>query len=266
MYLMLVILLLSFTGPAMFISSFFSHHVSPYEVASPLTLALVGAAFIGIMPSLVSTARVMLWEDARVLVFPVVIIVWGLFGSTVLGTYVFEDAEANAVYMLLWLIGVLALTAFSIPMLIAQFREPRLDLASLVPFPGWTKPLVAILGSAHFGLGVGLLGAPAFWGAMVPWDTNLVDSRVLGAWCLGLGVGLLAALAEDDLMRLGGGMLAMLGVGITEIVALVLFAGEVDWSSWQAASVVALAVGLISVGLVGPILVKMNDQERQIHR
>ncbi len=266
MYLMFVVLLLSFTGPAMFISSFFDHHVSPWEVASPLTLALVGAALVGILPALVAASRVLLWEDARVLVAPVVVIVWGLLLTTTIGTFVLDDAPRNAVYMLLWLVGITALALFAIPMLISQFREPRLDLAVLVPFPGWTKPLVAILGSAHFGLGVGLIGAPAFWSQRIPWDTNLLDARVLGVWCVGLGVGLLGALAEDDLMRLGAGMKAMFGIGVAELVALACNTGAVDWSSWEAASVLALAGGLIAVGLVGPALVTMSDQHRQIHR
>lgn len=257
-YLLFVTLVLVVTGPALAISSFLDHRVSAWVVASPVTLALVGGAFTAIIPALVSTSTAALWENARVLALPVVIVVWGLLAVTVVGVVWRGDAASRAWYLVMWLVGLGALALGSVPVLVAQFREPRLDLARILPLPAWTKPPIAVLGSGHLGLGVGLLGAPEFWGRRIPWDTNLVDARVLGVWCLGLGVGLLGALAEDDLLRLRGGMRIMLGVGIAELAALAIFADEIDGWRWDTGAALALAGGLVATGVVGQLIVRAH--------
>lgn len=264
LYLMLVVLLLVVVGPAMAISSFTSHHISSWQVESPLTLALIGFAFIGILPALVFSSRFRLWEDVRIIYTSVVTIVFGLFGVTVYSGFIANEAPRQNVYMLLWVVGIAMLAAAAIPALVAQLREPRLDLDYLAPLPRITVPLIAILGAAHFGLGAALIGGPAFWGELIPWDVNAMDARALGVWCLGLGVGLLFALAENDLFRALGGCRAMIGVGVAQLVAYLTNLGAIDWISWSGGAALALAVGLIATGVIGIALVKRSPAQREI--
>ncbi|MFJ7071699.1 hypothetical protein [Streptomyces sp. NPDC098781] len=82
----------------------------------------------------------------------------------------------------------------------------------------------------------------------MPWRTGRLDAQALGVWALALGVGVLGALAEDDLTRSRPALLALPGTAVALTVILAARAGEVEWSSGPALSLVCMVAGLLLAG------------------
>ncbi|MGW1966455.1 hypothetical protein ACWCPD_40090 [Streptomyces sp. NPDC001935] len=130
------------------------------------------------------------------------------------------------------------------------------------PLPGWSKPALAVLGSAWLGIGTGLLVRPGFWADFVPWSVSRADAQGLGVWALALGVGVLGALAEDDLGRTGPALTALPGTAVAVTVVLACRASAVDWSSGPALCLVAMVAGLLLAGLSGRVLLARSPAAR----
>lgn len=131
-----------------------------------------------------------------------------------------------------WLFVLGVLSVFALVALAWQYLAPARPIGpSTAPLPGWSKPALAVLGSAWLGIGAGLLTRPGFWGGFVPWATNRADAQALGVWALALGVGVLGALAEDDLTRTGAALIALPCTAVTVTVVLACRASAVDWHS-----------------------------------
>ncbi|MGE9808738.1 hypothetical protein [Janibacter sp. G1551] len=225
-----------------------------WPFTSQVSSALMGAGLLGVVPMMFSAAVRPHWEGVRIAVLPAGVLVATMAVLAVVhrGDLALDGGPVVAVVLAWgWLLAMVALTVAILVVLVAQSREPGFPLARTAPLPRWALPLVAVLGSAFFGLGVGLLGGTTFWAAVIPWETSTLDARALGAWALTLGVALLQALAEDDLERVRPGLYAIVLMGFLGLVGLVWHAGEIDWATWGAASIVALLAGLLTTGLVG---------------
>ena len=232
-----------------------------WTIASPVTAALLGAGFIGAVPMLLHCITRVLWEQIRVPVIAVAsvltlmtVVTIGNIGRTGVATGSIMDPA----FLLgaAWLLGVGGLTLGTLASLCLQLFEPALPLARTTALPRWTLPLIALQGTGLAGLGFGLLAQPRFWARQVPWRMNAIDARMIGAWCLALGVALLAALVEDDLARVQGGLLGITGIGALALLALAVRHRQVDWSGWAAWSGLVLILGMTATGLVGSVLAR----------
>ena len=232
-----------------------------WTIASPMTAALLGAGLIGAGPLLLHCITRALWEEIRVGVLAVAsvltlmtVVTIGNIGQTGLTSGSIMDPE----FLLgaAWLLGVGGLTFGTLAALCLQLFEPGLPLARIAPLPRWTRPLIALEGTGLAGLGFGLLARPRFWAEQVPWRMNAIDARMIGAWCLALGVALLAALVEDDLVRVQGGLLGITGIGGLALLALAVRHRQVDWSGWAAWSGLVLLAGMTATGLIGCLLAR----------
>ncbi|BDM71055.1 hypothetical protein HEK616_45420 [Streptomyces nigrescens] len=229
---------------------------SAWKSAGPLSPALVGAAMLGVAPGLFTVGRARVWEEVRTLVLPLAVVLVGLFAVSLLNAGRLQAAAGGAVVLVLFslgwvaVLGVLAVCALTA--LVRQYLKPvRPPAARLAPLPGWSKPFLAVLGSAWFGIGTGLLVSPRFWADFVPWAVNRPDAQALGVWAIALGVGVLGALAEDDLTRTRPALLALPGIALALAVVLGVRAAEVDWSSGPALSLVTMVAGLLLAGTIG---------------
>ncbi|MGZ6733507.1 MAG: hypothetical protein ACXVDH_02600 [Nocardioides sp.] len=232
-----------------------------WTIESPVTAALLGAGFIGAVPMLLHCVTRVLWEEIRVPVIAVAsvltlmtVVTIGDIGRTGITTGSIMDPA----FLLgaAWLLGVGGLTLGTLAALCLQLFEPALPLGRLAALPRWTLPLIALEGTGLAGLGFGLLATPGFWAQQMPWPMNAIDARMIGAWCLALGVALLAALVEDDLVRVRGGLLGVTGIGTLALVALAVRHRQVDWSGWAAWSGLALIAGMTATGFVGGMLAR----------
>ena len=230
-----------------------------WTVTSPVTAALLGAGFIGAVPLLLHSITRTLWEEVRVPTVAVVTVLTLLFVLTVanLGQSGLHTGNLLHPAFLLgaaWLLGVGGLTLGLLAALCLQLFEPALPLTRGAAFPRWALPLVALQGAGLAGLGFGLAIKPDFWAPQLPWRASHLDARMLGAWCLALGVALLAALVEDDLTRVRGGLLGIACIGVLALLGLAVRHGAVDWSGWAAWCAVVLVLGMTATGIIGSML------------
>jgi hypothetical protein len=232
------------------------HVLGAWTSPEPLSSGLVGAAMLGVSPGLFAIGRARVWEEARTLVYPLAVVILGLLAVSLLNADKLQVAEGGALLLVLFSLGWVAvlgvLAVCTVVCLFLQHLKPRLPLGDrVVPLPGWSKPLLAVLGSAWFGIGSGLLVIPRYWAGFVPWSVNRPDAQALGVWALALGVGILGALAEDDMSRVRPAMLALPGVAIAVSVVLGARASEVGWTSGPGLSLIAMVGGLFAAGVMG---------------
>ncbi|MGI5460690.1 hypothetical protein ACQEWB_47505 [Streptomyces sp. CA-249302] len=235
------------------------HVFGAWPSPDSLSQGLVGAAMLGTAPALFTVNRARLWQQARTLLYPLAVVLVGLFLVSLLDAdRLYLATGGNIVPVLFslgWLLTLGALTIAAAVLLTWQHLTPATPLAaSTAPLPGWSKPALAVLGSSWLGIGAGLVTRPGFWADFVPWSTNRLDAQALGVWALALGVGILGALAEDDLDRTRPALLALPGAGAAVTLVLAFRAPGVDWSSGPALGLVCMVGGLFLAGASGRVL------------
>ncbi|MFI1975555.1 hypothetical protein [Streptomyces wedmorensis] len=286
-------------GGLLAVTGLFGYRAGAWVSPEALSPGLVGAAMLGVAPALFTIGRARVWEDVRSLALPLVTVLVGLFAVSLLNAGSLQAFHGGPIFLALfslgWVatLGVLALAA--VGCLAAQYRRPVRAVRPaddgdgdgdgdgngdsegdhdghaghgaggaphrpVAPLPGWSKPLLAVLGSGWLGIGAGLLAFPGFWGPLVPWTVNRADAQGLGVWALSLGVGVLASLAEDDLARTRPALLAVPAVALALSVVLAVRAGSVDWASGPGVSLVALVTGLFVTGVSGRWLLSRAER------
>ncbi|MFJ9850667.1 hypothetical protein [Streptomyces sp. NPDC101150] len=254
-------------GGLLAVVSLSGHVLSAWVSPTPLSSGVVGAAMVGVAPGLFTIGRAQVWEEVRTLVLPLAIVLVGLFVVSVLNGGRLQAAEGGSLVLVLFSLGwvaVLGLLAVCAVVCVAwQYRKPALPLGEPgAPLPGWSKPFLAVLGSAWLGIGAGLLVLPGFWADFVPWSVSRPDAQALGVWGVALGVGVLGALVEDDLGRLRPALLALPGVAIAAAVVLGVRAAEVHWMSGPGLSLITLLGGLLLAGVAGRRLLSRRSTHR----
>ncbi|MFD0149814.1 hypothetical protein ACWGQ4_05730 [Streptomyces sp. NPDC055721] len=249
-------------GALLAVTSLTGHAAGAWVSPEALSPGLVGAAMAGVAPALFTLGKARVWEEARTLVLPLVIVLVGLFAVSLLNGGSLQAVHGGPLFLALfslgWVatLGLLALAA--VVCLVAQYRRPAppsgAERPRVAPLPGWSKPLLAVLGSGWLGIGAGLLAFPAFWGPLVPWTVNRADAQGLGVWALALGVGVLGSLVEDDLARIRPALTAVPTVALAAAVVLAVHARAVDWTSGPGISLIALVAGLLATGVSGRLL------------
>ncbi|MFF3448775.1 hypothetical protein ACFYXJ_16770 [Streptomyces sp. NPDC002667] len=240
------------------------HAFGAWRSPESLTPGLIGAAMLGTAPGLFAVNRARAWHEARSLVHPLAVVLIGLFTVSLLDAGQLYMARGGSIvpglFSLGWLFVLGTLCVCALIALARQYLAPgRPPGPSGAPLPGWSKPALAVLGSAWLGIGTGLLVRPGFWAGFVPWSVDRLDARALGVWALALGVGVLGALAEDDLGRTGPALIALPGTAAALTVVLVCRASAVDWSSGPALCLVAMVAGLLLAGLSGRVLLARSS-------
>ncbi|MET7982016.1 hypothetical protein [Streptomyces sp. NPDC005281] len=235
------------------------HVFGAWRSPESLTPGLIGAAMLGTAPGLFAVARARAWHEARSLVRPMAVVLVGLFTVSLLDAGHLYMARGGSIVPVLfslgWLFVLGTLCVCAVIALARQYLTPgRPPGPRGAPLPGWSKPALAVLGSAWLGIGTGLLVRPGFWAGFVPWSVNRLDAQALGVWALALGVGVLGALADDDLGRTGPALTALPGTAVAVTVVLACRASAVDWSSGPALCLVAMVAGLLLAGLGGRAL------------
>ncbi|MFE9808881.1 hypothetical protein [Streptomyces sp. NPDC005548] len=243
------------------------HVFGAWRSPESLTPGLIGAAMLGTAPGLFAVSRARAWHEVRTLVLPLAVVLVGLFAVSLLNAGDLYVARGGSVVPVLfslgWLFVLGVLCVFALVALAWQYFAPAEPLGPrTAPLPGWSKPALAVLGSAWLGIGAGLLTRPGFWAAFVPWSTHRVDAQALGVWALALGVGVVGALAEDDLTRTGAALIALPCTAVTVTVVLACRASAVDWHSGPALSLVCMVAGLLFAGASGRVLLTRTSPAR----
>ncbi|MGF1431426.1 hypothetical protein [Kitasatospora sp. LaBMicrA B282] len=254
------------TGALMAGITISGHLFGAWQSPDPLSQGLVGAAMLGTVPGLFAVNRAQRWEEARTLVLPTAVVLLGLLGVSLGNSGRLHLARGGSLFLVLFSLGWIAVLGLLVLGTLAclgrQYLAARVPVQEpAVPLPGWSKPLLALLGAGWFGIGAGLLADPGSWGGFVPWAADRPDAQALGVWALALGVGILGALAEDDLTRTRPALFALPGVAVTAGLVLAARADRVHWGSGPGRSLLGLLVGLLVAGAVGYRLLWQHDRQ-----
>ncbi|MPY37907.1 hypothetical protein FNH09_43880 [Streptomyces adustus] len=239
------------------------HVLGAWPSPGSLSPGLVGAAMLGTSPGLFAVGRAARWQDVRTLVYALGVVLVGLFAVTLLNAGRLYVAHGGGIVAVLFSLGWLFVLGMLCVAALATLTWQHLGAARparprVLPLPAWSKPPLAVLGSAWLGIGTGLLLRPGFWAAFVPWDVARPDAQALGVWALALGTGVLGALAEDDLARTRPALLALPGTALAATLVLAVHARDVDWSSGPALSLVCMLAGLACAGASGLVLLSRS--------
>ncbi|MCZ4121873.1 hypothetical protein [Streptomyces sp. H39-S7] len=244
------------------------HVFGAWKSPEALTPGLLGAAMLGVSPGLLVIGRARVWEEVRTLVLPLAVVLVGLLAVSLRNADDLQVAKGGSVILVLFSLGWIAvlgvLATAAIVCVGRQYTKPALPARKrIAPLPGWSKPLLAVLGSSWLGIGAGLLARPHFWADFVPWTVSRSDAQAVGVWALALGVGVLGALAEDDLHRLRPALLAVPGVALAAAVVLAVHASDVDWTSGPGLSLSVMIGGLLVTGATGTRLLSGGPAARR---
>ncbi|GAA2678488.1 hypothetical protein [Streptomyces lunalinharesii] len=244
------------TGTLLAVVNLTGHTFGAWQSPASLSPGLIGAAMLGVVPGLFAVGRARAWEEVRTLVLPLVVVLVGLFAVSVRNGGELQAVRGGPLFLVLFSLGwvaVLGLLGLGAAVcLLRQYLKPARPRAKrAVPLPGWSKPVLAVLGSAWFGIGAGLLVLPGFWAGLVPWAVGRADAQALGVWALALGIGVLGSLAEDDLDRTRPALLALPGVALAVVVELAGHAAQVHWGSGGGLALLGMVGGLLVAGATG---------------
>lgn len=199
----------------------------PWTVEHRLTAYLLAVSFVAAAVLLRRSAADESWAQARL----AGIAMTALFTALTYATWQERtqlDADFHSAFLRelsspLWLpvcaVGAVASVGFLLVVSVLAVREPE---PSAKVMPILARLLVLAHGLAVGSLGMQLIldpGAHAHW---VPWQTNPLDARTIGAWLIAFAVAELAAAGDGDLVRLRPAMLAevVLALGSLAVVAL----------------------------------------------
>ncbi len=81
------------------------------------------------------------------------------------------------------------------------------------------------------GVGVALFTAPTVLASFWPWKLAILTSQPVGAWLIRLGIFALHSALENDFRRIQAAMVSYLGFAILELLALLRYLANVDWTN-----------------------------------
>ncbi|HZQ09929.1 MAG TPA: hypothetical protein VFD70_25360 [Anaerolineae bacterium] len=225
-----------------------------WTIATPLTAAFLGAAYwsSGVLEFLASREHV--WVRARIAV-PAVFLFTIL---TLIVTLIHRDRfhfdspdfitrSGTWVWLLVYttvpiILGVLWLL---------QARAPRIDPPRAFPMPAWLRVAAFLQAVIMIPVGIALLIAPEAMATVWPWSLTPLTGRAIGAWIVSIGVAAAQAAWENDLERVRVATMSYIAIGVLELIALIRFAGDMNWATAAAWVYIVFLVSFIAVGLGG---------------
>ena len=223
--------------------TYFSWTINP-----PLTAAFLGAGYLASFILEILSARERVWANARVAV-PAV---WVFTFLTLLVTLVhFDRFHFNAPQLItvigtwFWLLvytGVPIIMGFA---WILQVRGPGTDPSRLSPLPNLLRTILAIQ------VGVVMLIAPQAIIPNWPWALSALTCRAIGAWGVGIGIIGIQAFWENDWKRLRSMMISYMAYGVLQLLNLLRFLEEPDWTLPSAWIYSFFVLSIFLVGLFG---------------
>jgi hypothetical protein len=221
---------------------------------SPLSAATIGAGYLGGLAMLVATSRLRRWIDVRVayastllLMILMLAVTLRYHGETHLGG---GDIVASG-YAWGWLLVHLVAVVAGVILLVGQLRAPGRPSPRAEPRVWFTVLPVALVAAIGGVVGLLALVFPGFVMGRWPWPVSELDVSAFGVWALVFGFGSVLAIREGDPDRQRVGAINYLVAGGSAVLAMLLHAGEVRWSSGYAWAYLTAMIALTCTGAVG---------------
>ena len=235
-----------------------------WTISLPLTAAFLGAGYWSSFFIEFVASRERLWANSRVAV-PAVFVFTGL---TLVATLIHLDLfHLGSRFAVITQIGTWTWIAVyvSVPILLAvlwavENRLPGGDPPGHAPMSGGIRLVIYLLAAGMLVVGVALFVAPLGAGVLWPWELTPLTGRAVGAWLIGLGVAAANMAWEGDWRRVLP-VSAMFAVfGALELVVLLRFLGDLDWSVARAWIYLLFLLSMLAVGLYGLYAVRARDR------
>ncbi|UCC52596.1 MAG: hypothetical protein JSV68_01250 [Anaerolineaceae bacterium] len=237
--------------------TYFSWTINP-----PLTAAFLGAGYLASFILEFLSARERVWANARTAV-PAV---WVFTFLTLLVTLAHFDRFHFSAPQLITVIGtwfwLLVYAGVPIVMGIAwilQARSPGTDPLRLSPLPTLLRVILVIQGFMMLLVGVVMVISPQAIIPYWPWTLSALTCRAIGAWGVGIGIIAIQASWENEWVRLRPMMISYMVYGVLQLLNLLRFLEEPDWTLPSAWAYALFVLSIFLVGLYGVIHIRRSN-------
>jgi hypothetical protein len=253
--LRLASLLVAVAGVQLFIFTGMTDQFFAWTIAPTETAAFLGAAYWAVSAVEFAASRQARWSRARITIPAVLLFSIATLVATLLHldkfhlgpAYSFTAQAAAWAWIAVYVFVPIAMTA----LLVVQLREPGIDAPRRYPLPRWLRATLGIHAIVFLPIGIGLFVFPSSVLRAWPWMLTPLTAQAVAAWLVGMGIAAASAWRENDWERVGVATITYVTLGALELIALVRFANQLDWTSAGAWVYAGFLVTLLAVGLYG---------------
>jgi hypothetical protein len=225
-----------------------------WTIQSSMTAAFLGAGYLASFLLEFLAYREKTWTNARVAVPSVFLFTTLTLVATLLHLDKFHlnsPIFSAMVAAYLWLAIYIAVPIAMLILLIYQIRLQGLTPKRKATLYTWMRLVLAAQGTIILVTGITLFLSPATASTFWFWALTPLTSLAIGAWLIGIGVIALHMTWENDHRRNRIAYISYAILGIFQVVSLVRYAGEVNWSMAGSWVYLLFVISIIPVGLYG---------------
>jgi hypothetical protein len=120
--------------------------------------------------------------------------------------------------------------------------------------PRWLGGILAVQGGIMLVVGVILFVVPSTATTLWPWALTPLTGRAVAAWLIAFGLATGYAAARETLVNSQVQAISYAAFGGLELLALLRFPGEPDWSTVTAWSYLVVVLSIIAAGVAGVVM------------
>jgi hypothetical protein len=225
-----------------------------WTIQSSLTAAFLGAGYLASFLLEFLAYREKTWANARIAVPSVFLFTTLTLVATLLHLdkfHLYSPIFSAMVAAYLWLAIYIAVPIALLILLIYQIRLQGSTPKRKATLYTWMRLVLVAQGIIMLITGLILFLSPATTSTFWPWAVTPLTSRAIGAWLIGIGVIALHMTWENDHQRNRIAYISYAALGILQVVSLVRYAGEVNWSSFGSWIYLLFVISIIPTGLYG---------------
>lgn len=227
-----------------------------WTIDPPLTAAFLGGGYGAGFVLVVLSLRRGTWASARIGFLTVLVFTVVSLAATLLHLDRFhfgaEDVVPRAAAWI-WLAVYIVVPVAMLAVLPSQWRAPGVERRPGRRLGAALKVILGLQAVALLVVGSSLFAVPRSW-ALWPWPLTPLTARSIASWLIALGVAGFLAIVEDDLHRLRPAAITYATLGVLQLVALVRYRGDIDWTTVAATMYLLGVLIVLTVGLVGSAL------------
>lgn len=228
---------------------FFAWTINP-----PMTAAFLGAAYAASFVSEFLAGRERIWVRTRI-VWPSMLVFTGL---TLLATLIhldrfhFDSPIVTARFLAwAWIIIYIIAPLLVILQFFLLSRTSGSNPPRQAPLSAWFRLVYGTQSAFMVLLGAALFLSPDTVSGLWPWKLTALTGQAVGAWLLGIGLSSLHAIWENDWTRIQIAMISDLLVALFELLTLLRFPGDLDWSAVRTWVYVFFLISMLAVSAYG---------------
>jgi len=225
-----------------------------WTIQSSITAAFLGASYLASFLLEFLAFRQKTWHTARiavpsVLIFTILTLIVTMLhlDRFHLNSPIFSAMLAAYLWLAIYIVVPIALLILLIHQIRLQGSTPKRQ----APIQTSMRLVLVVQGVIMLLPGVILFLLPSTASTFWPWALTPLTSRAIGAWLLGIGVLAVHMTWENDHQRNRIAYISYALLGMLQIVSLVRYIGEVNWSMVGSLIYLLFVISIIATGLYG---------------